>query len=261
MKKLIVGALVAFTSVCAAQAQVVSPVGSEARDTVLPDFSATSASKVTLFEPFSATPVLTNYDSLNTAALSTASLNAAPPAMFATALAVPVEEADPAPVPPAPRPKFLYGGRDDYRWQLGLGFAWERFRSSIFNASAVGLNSSVSYFLNDWLGIEGAFATVFAPPLELGEHVKIFNFGGGPKIAWRQRRWEPWVHGIFGGTHVQPQTAGNSRLGYLIQAGGGADFRWNPRLSFRLQADYLRNGLYKQSENNFQLGAGLVFHF
>lgn len=257
MKKLLVGALVVFTSVCAAHAQVVAPVGSEARETLVPDFSATSASKVTLFEPFSATPPLTNFDSFNT--ISTVSLDAAPPATFATALAVPVNEADPA--EPAPRPKFLYGGRDDYRWQLSVGFSWERFRSTIFNASAVGLNTSASYFLNDWFGIEAAISTVFAPPLQLGEHVKIFNFGAGPKIAWRQRRWEPWAHAIFGGTHVQPQTADNSKVGFLIEGGGGADFRWNPRLSFRLEADYLRTTLFKETQNNFELGAGLVFHF
>jgi hypothetical protein len=191
-------------------------------------------------------------------ALST-SINGVP-APLETALAVPVSEADPA-TPEPPQPKFLYGGRDDYRWQLALGIAWERFRSSIFDASAVGVNSSVAYFTNDWLGVEGDISAMYAPQIFDREHVKIVNFLGGPKIAWRQRRWEPWAHVLFGGSHVLPQTAGNSKTGFAIQAGGGADFRFNPRLSFRLDADYLRNTFFKSSQNNFLLGGGVVFHF
>jgi hypothetical protein len=87
------------------------------------------------------------------------------------------------------------------------------------------------------------------------------NFLGGPKIAWRQRRWEPWLHVLVGGSHEQPQTADNSRNALAVQAGGGADFRWNPRLSFRLDADYLYNSYFKQTQNNFLLGGGVVFHF
>jgi hypothetical protein len=34
-------------------------------------------------------------------------------------------EAEPA---PEPKPKFLYGGRDDFRWQLAIGADWFRFR-------------------------------------------------------------------------------------------------------------------------------------
>jgi len=69
-------------------------------------------------------------------------------------------DADPIPAP-APNPKFIYGGRDDFRWQLGIGVDWLRFRSSIFNASAVGLNTSVTYFTNEWFGVEGVISTGF----------------------------------------------------------------------------------------------------
>jgi hypothetical protein len=91
--------------------------------------------------------------------------------------------------------------------------------------------------------------------------VKIATYGAGPKIAWRRRQWEPWLHGIFGGAHEQPQISGQSRSTYVIKAGGGADYRWNPRVSFRLEGDYVRTGFFKQSQNNFQLAGGIVFHF
>src|SRR5258706_12071796 len=56
------------------------------------------------------------------------------------------------------------------------------------------------------------FRSIFA-----NEHVKIGTYGGGPKIAWRQKQWEPWMHGIFGGARVQPQVAGQSRNSYSIK--------------------------------------------
>jgi hypothetical protein len=176
------------------------------------------------------------------------------------------EAAEPVPAVPAnpvpsPDPKFLYGGRDDYRWQLGLGASWERFRSSIFNASAVGLNTSVAYYTNDWLGIEGNLMTGFAPTIFDHEHVKLFNFTGGPKIAWRQRRWEPWMHGLVGFSHEQPQTAAGGKNAFAAQVGGGADYRINPRLSARLQGDWLHTQFFSQSQNNFTLAGSLVIHF
>jgi hypothetical protein len=254
MKRLFAGAMLVLGSVCAAQAQETAPAGFELKTSAAPDFATTSAARVNLIEPVKATGTLFVPD-----ALANATPNEARVPAMATALAVPVNDADPA--APAPQPKFLYGGRDDYRWQLGLGVAWERFRSSIFNASAVGVNTSVAYFTNDWFGIEGDVSALFAPTIYVNEHVKLLNYVVGPKIAWRQRRWEPWAHVMVGGSHEQPQTAGNSKSGFAVQAGGGADFRWNPRLSFRLDADYLRTSFFKQSQNNFLLGGGIVFHF
>src|SRR5258706_5965812 len=98
------------------------------------------------------------------------------------------------------------------------------------------------------------FRSIFA-----NEHVKIGTYGGGPKIAWRQKQWEPWLHGIFGGARVQPQVAGQSRNSYSIKAGGGADYRWNPRISFRLEGDYVRTRFFKQSQNKLPLAGGNGF--
>ena len=162
---------------------------------------------------------------------------------------------------PSPQPKFLYGGRDDYRWELALAATWLRFRSSAFNSNAVGISTSGTYFTNEWFGIEGNITAVFGSNILPNERAKIATYGAGPKIAWRQRKWEPWLHGIFGGAHEQPQIAGSSRNSYVVKAGGGADYRWNPRLSFRLEGDYLRTGFFHTSQNSFQLAGGIVFHF
>jgi hypothetical protein len=179
-----------------------------------------------------------------------------------SAFAVPANTAAVADAAPAdPRPRFIYGGRDDYRWQLGIGVSFVRFRSNIFFASAVGANTSLAYYTNEWFAIEGSVTTAFAPPVTRNQHVKYLGYGIGPKIAWRQRKWEPWAHAILGGAHIIPQTAAGSQNGYLIEAGGGTDYRLNPRFSLRLEVDWLRTGLFGQTQNSGQGVLGAVFHF
>jgi len=250
MKRLWVAVLL-LGSGSVARAQVSAPTLMIDKGNAAQDFSTTSAARATLLNDLAAANTFS--------ALAAKPANTFAPPAVATAPALPFENAEPA--SPSPRPRFLYGGRDDYRWELGFGVTWLRFQSSVFNASAVGINTSVAYFTNEWFGVEGNISAVFAPTILANEHVKIATYGAGPKIAWRQKQWEPWLHGIFGGAHEQPQIAGSSKNSYVIKAGGGADYRWNPRVSFRLEGDYVRTGFFKQSQNDFQLAAGIVIHF
>jgi hypothetical protein len=230
---------------------------------VAANFSATSAASVPLIQPTSSPSVFpSNALFSDSLALASPALESQP-ATITTALALPMEIADPA-LPgasPNPQPRFIYSERDDYRWQLFLGVSFERFRSYVYSASAVGTDTSLTYFLNDWLGVEGGVATFFAPQILEHEHIKLVNYGAGPRITWRRPRWEPWFHGIFGGTHALPQTAGHSQNGVALEFGGGADYRLAPRLSLRLEVDYLRTRLFERWENNGVGDLGLVFHF
>jgi hypothetical protein len=252
MKRLMLTALL-LGSVGVARAQVSTGPLQMDRGNAAPDFSATSAARPGLLGDLTAT------DNLSLSSFKPASTFANP--ALSTTLALPLENGAADPASPEPLPKFVFGGRDDYRWELGLAATWLRFRSSVFDASGVGISTSVTYFTNDWFGIEGNVTAVFAPTILQNEHVKVLAYGGGPKIAWRQKKWEPWLHGIFGGAHEQPQIAGSSRNSYSIKAGGGADYRWNPRVSFRIEADYVRTAFFHESQNNFQLAGGVVFHF
>jgi hypothetical protein len=258
MKRLLVPAFLLCGSVCAVQAQESIPGGMPSSANAAANFTATSGARVPLVKPFpQAGP------SFISDALNPSSVNASAPTAVTTALALPLGASDSAMAEPAPdpKPRFIYSDRDDYRWQLGLGVSFERFRSTIYSASGVGTNTSLSYFLNDWLGAEGNVSTFFAPTILNGEHVKLVNYGVGPKIVWRRPRWEPWFHGLFGGTHALPQTAGHRQNGFSIQAGGGADYRVLPRLSFRAEVDYVRTRLYGQWQDNGQAALGMVFHF
>jgi hypothetical protein len=162
--------------------------------------------------------------------------------------------ASPAPLPatPAAKPKFVFGDRDDYRWQLGFGVELFRFQSNLINATLVGTNTTLTYFTNSWLGLEGSLITGFAPEIYDREHVKLFTGAGGVRIGTRRARFEPWGHFQVGGAHLQPQTAGNSRGAFMFVAGIGLDFRVNSRLSLRGNADYVRTLFFSQDQNNVQ---------
>lgn len=246
MKSVCLCALLLLGSACLAQGQVETAKLVSDSDNAAPDFSVTSAAKATPPD------LLADADSFSRPGLTSAP-------HLSTAVLTEPASADPA--SPSPKPRFVYGGRNDYRWQLGLSLAWFRFNSSRFSANSVGIETSVAYFLNEWLGVEGDVTAAFSPTTISGNNVKVLVYGGGPKIAWRQNRWEPWLHGIFGGAHEQPQTADQSRNSYSIMTGGGADYRWNPHLSFRAEGDYVHTAFFGQSQNNFKLAGGVVLHF
>jgi hypothetical protein len=190
-------------------------------------------------------------------AMATRSLALATPASGADAAGWP---ADPTPARAA-KPKYVFGDRDDYRWQLALGLEFLRFQSNFYNASMLGVNTTISYFTNDWFALEGNLVTGFAPTIYSQEHVKYFGGGGGIRIGTRRARFEPWGHVLVGGGHLLPQTAGNGKGALTVQAGIGLDYRIHARLSLRAETDYMYSGFFNQTQNNFQAVGAVVFHF
>lgn len=162
---------------------------------------------------------------------------------------------------PAAQPKGLMSDGDLQRWQVSIGPSFVRFHSSVFNASLVGVNTSVAWSKNEWLAVEGQVVTAYAPEIYARAHVKYLSYGGGVRIGSQRAKWEPFAHVLFGGAHLQPQTAGNSRSAFLVEGGGGVDYRLTQMFSLRAEGDYVRTAFFKQSQNNFQAGIAAVFHF
>jgi opacity protein-like surface antigen len=244
MNRLLFVALLALVAVSTAHAQDNYTLASQTDPNVAADFANTSAA--------TAAPRVQGFLSVPTELRLTSSSSLAERAPLAAPAGA---------LPAAPDPKFAYGSRDDYRWQLALGISLVRFRSSFFYATGVGTHTSLSYFTNDWFAVEGTGTTSFAPTIFQNEHVKFFSYGGGPKIAWRARKLEPWAHVIAGGMHVLPQTAGHSQNGFAFQIGGGVDYRFYPHLSVRAEVDWLKTHVFSEWGNSAQANLDLVLHF
>lgn len=230
-----------LTAACAVCAQDNGAAGSPDRNTsnAAAPFSDTSAAQVNLFD------TTTSTDSRSFAMAEPAS--PAPAAL---------------PAAPAPKPKFVFGDRDDYRWQLYIGVNFYRLLSNVITASLVGTNTTLNYYTNSWFALEGTVVTGFAPPVQGDNHVKYLSGGGGIRIGGRRNQFEPWAHAQVGGAHLQPQTAvGNSRSALSAEAGVGLDYRLNSRLSLRAELDWVYTTFFSQTQNNFQATSGAVFHF
>jgi hypothetical protein len=198
------------------------------------------------------------------------SSSAAAPLNFAVPLSPGTRFADPIPSPaaspafPAPEPKPKprpYYGEDPHKWQLGLAFALVRFRSSIYFASAPGLNTSLAYWWKEWVAIEGSVTSAFAPPVFENEHFRYLGYGAGPKFSFGHDRLQPWAHALVGGVHLIPQTASSGRNGAEITMGGGIDYTFNDVLSAKGGVDYLGTHMFGEWQSSLQVVAGLSLRF
>ncbi len=220
------------------RAQQITEESSAAASTALNSTAATSARRD--FVGFMYAPALSSASSLAKTSFAPLATPAAPHA--------------------APDPGLLYGSRDDYRLQLALSYTYVRFRGAPLLADLHGLDTTVVWYTNEWLGVEGDVSAAFGIRSGAGRF-KYLMYGGGIRMAWRQRHWEPWLHVIAGGAYVQPQLAGLTKAGFAYKGGGGIDWRVLPRFSWRLQGDWVRSQLYSQTQNNIQIVSGVVLHF
>jgi hypothetical protein len=60
---------------------------------------------------------------------------------------------------------------------------------------------------------------------------------------------------------LHPRSALSSKNTFAVQVACGADWTYNPPVSLRAEADYVRSTLYSSTQNNFQIGLGAVIHF
>src|SRR5260370_27736182 len=131
----------------------------------------------------------------------------------AVASATSLSAAFPAPRP-QPRPQTI--NDDDVRgtWEMGLGYTFVRFQSSLFNASMNGLNTSVSYYLRDHFALESNVTAAFS------EDPMYLFYGGGVKVSKGNRKLQPFSHPLLRrGPHFSPGADRHPRLSAPRRAG------------------------------------------
>jgi hypothetical protein len=164
-----------------------------------------------------------------------------------------VSAAFPAPQP-QPRPQTINDDDVQGVWELGLGYTFVRFQSSLFNASMNGLNTSVSYYVRDHLAVEGDVTAAFS------EDARYLFYGGGVKVSKGNPKLQPFAHALVGGAHIFPRAAtGNN--GFAVRLGGGLEGQLQQHIWLRVEGDYVRSQLYSSGQNNFQAVAAIIYRF
>src|ERR1700738_2505662 len=139
---------------------------------------------------------------------------------------------------PQPRPQAIIDDETRDTWELGLGYAVVGFRSSPFNATMSGLNTTISYYLRDHFAVEGSITSAFGSQSSSSAGAKYLFYGAGVKLSTGRRKLQPFVHGLLGGVHLFPQTA-KSDNGFAVQLGGGVERKMRQRLWLRVEGDYV----------------------
>jgi len=205
-----------------------------------------------------------DYNSLTSSSIANAGNSAFSTPISATSLdAIPSSPAKPATPFPAPKPKphpYAYNENQN-SWELGITFALVRFRSSVYYASAPGLNTSLAYWVKEWIAIEGSVTSAFAPPVFENEHFRYLGYAAGPKFSFGHSRLEPWAHALVGGVHLIPQTASGGQNGAEFTIGGGVDYGLNNVISAKAGVDYLGTHMFGEWQSSVQILAGFSFRF
>jgi opacity protein-like surface antigen len=159
--------------------------------------------------------------------------------------------------------------------QVGIGYQYQHYNVLGQTFHDNGYNADLSLHVFDWItgaslrvavAAEGTMAFGFGghtggtPNLE----AKSLFIGGGPHVSIESRsRIEPWLHVLPGWQHfrfTQTSTLGsNNAFGFM--AGGGLDFKLNPRVYWRVQADYIGTRFQSAVQSNYSIGSGVVFYF
>jgi hypothetical protein len=156
----------------------------------------------------------------------------------------------------------VYGVHQNYNWQVYAGYTHLRFYELPgVTGDLNGFDFSVVYYhKGGHLGVDGEFATAFAP--QAGVNTKFAAGLGGVRYRLEGPRGiELWAHGMAGGAHFLPQTAFGGTNAFAYAAGGGVDLSpHNRRLGVRLQVDMLGTLFFGTHQYNPKISFGLVYH-
>jgi len=155
----------------------------------------------------------------------------------------------------------LYGSYDFIRFNVNAKVNGQPpFQT--FNANGGG--GELTYNMNNWLGVLGDLGGYWAA--NATRQGAAIPYLLGPRISLRRRKVTPFAQVLAGGVLTSSgieQTGWQSH--FAMTAGGGLDVKLSKHISLRpVQAEYfltkIPDGLTNR-QNNFRVGAGIVFRF
>jgi len=159
--------------------------------------------------------------------------------------------------------------------EASAGYAY--LNLSIPSASRANLNgfdSTLTVNLAEHFGVCADFSYArVSSTLAYNLTTSATTYMGGP-VAYlaRKKNFTFSAHALFGGAHVdsivplQSGALSGYVEGFAFAVGGGVQYRFSPRISFRLGADYLHTKFAQsltslQGQSNFRAVGSVVYHF
>jgi hypothetical protein len=151
-------------------------------------------------------------------------------------------------------------------------YQYLHFGGSGTDVNANGWNASLTGNFNKWFGVAADFSGAYKTINVGGVNVdtKVYSYTGGPVVSLNSGgKVNPFVHALFGGTHLSGSASfggvsgAGSDNGFTMMFGGGADVKLNKALAVRLiQADWVSYRFSGVSEShNVRVSTGIVLRF
>ena len=153
---------------------------------------------------------------------------------------------------------------------LYLGYSYLRADTSLDNRGDLhGWDATLEGKLFPFVGLVadvGAnYGTLYIPVAGGSEasSTRITNYLFGPRVSAPAGPIRPFVQALFGASHVHESNYyfEDSDTQYAHALGGGADIHLAPRLSWRLQGDYLQTRYFGSHQDNFRFTTGVALKF
>ena len=168
------------------------------------------------------------------------------------------------------------------------GFSYVRIQFPNAGFNGEGGSGQITYNATPVIGITGDFGGYHIAAGNNNGSGTVFTYLFGPKLTLRHGNWEPFAQALFGGAWVgagisnvcvgavvRPQQTGgcggvsSSFNGFSMALGGGVDYKFSSRMSFRIfDVDYLMTrfnaneiGGTNNTQSNVRFSTGVVFHF
>ncbi len=142
-----------------------------------------------------------------------------------------------------------------------------------------GWNGSVEGKVLPFIGIVGDFSGYYgSAPLavnprctaviggtcsSLSASTNIHNFLFGPRVSVSVGKVRPFAHALFGAGHISTSGFGlsSSDTSFAYALGGGVDYHFIPLVSWRVQADWLQDRFFSNTQNNVRISTGIAIRF
>ena len=120
---------------------------------------------------------------------------------------------------------------------FAAGYSLNNLDTSAGRHNLNGFTAAVAWNFRKWIALEGD--VTYTTGTVLGESTNLFTYLAGPRFTHRSGKFEPFVHTLFGGGHLN--FGALSTNGWAGKFGGGLDIVAGRHVAVRVgEIDYYR---------------------